>query len=99
MTAGSGRLTWIPPVRRLARPRSVNERVFYGVIGFVGLAVVWEAAAIYHEEVLGGSTRLESFTIDRNGGAARWRSAIGCGGWNWLGQPLQPQRIQHDDNA
>ncbi len=47
MTAGSGRLTWsgIPPVRRLARPRAVNERVFYGVIGFVGLAVVWEAAA------------------------------------------------------
>ncbi len=46
MTAGSGRLAWggVPPVLRLARPRFVNERVFYGVVGFVGLVVVWEAA-------------------------------------------------------
>ena len=34
-----------PPIRFLARLRGTNERVFYGVVGFVGLAVVWEVAA------------------------------------------------------
>src|SRR6266496_5639437 len=59
----------------------------------------WEAAATYHEEVLGGSTRLESFTIDRNGHAARWTSALRRSRGNWLGQPLEPQRVQYDDDA
>jgi NitT/TauT family transport system permease protein len=47
VSVGSGRLAWsgIPPVRWLARLRSANERVFYGVVGFVGLAVFWEIAA------------------------------------------------------
>lgn len=42
MIAAGGRLPW----RRIAlpRPRFVNERVFYGVIGFIGLLLVWEAA-------------------------------------------------------
>jgi len=40
----SRRLSGLPRLPWLARPRVVNERVFYGVIGFVGLIVAWEAA-------------------------------------------------------
>lgn len=36
---------WPPNLRWLARLRSGNERVFYGVIGFVGFTVAWEIAA------------------------------------------------------
>ncbi len=47
MTVGSGRLAWssVPPVQWLARVRAVNERAFYGVIGFVGVTLFWEFAA------------------------------------------------------
>ena len=34
-----------PAVQLLGRLRSRNERVFYGVIGFVGLTLAWEIAA------------------------------------------------------
>lgn len=34
-----------PPLQWLARLRAGNERLYYGVIGFVGVTVVWEVAA------------------------------------------------------
>ena len=40
---------------RLARPRFINERVFYGTIGFVGLALLWELTAnagLYRKSLL-----------------------------------------------
>ena len=47
MTIRSGRIAWSggPRLPRLARPTVVNERVFYGVIGFVGVALAWGLAA------------------------------------------------------
>lgn len=47
MTLGSGALgsSRMPLLHQLARIRSSNERMFYGVIGFVGVALVWEVAA------------------------------------------------------
>lgn len=44
MIGPRGVLSRMPGVQLLARPRFVNERVFYGVTGFVGVIVVWEAA-------------------------------------------------------
>jgi ABC-type nitrate/sulfonate/bicarbonate transport system permease component len=45
----------LPPFRLLGRIAKVNERLFYGVLGFVGLALVWETTAnlgLYRKSLL-----------------------------------------------
>jgi NitT/TauT family transport system permease protein len=44
VSARSARLGPSGPLQQLARLRWVNERVFYGVLGFVGLVLAWELA-------------------------------------------------------
>lgn len=45
MTVVNGRLPWAWAFSSVLRPRTTTERVFFGVSGFVGVLLLWEAAA------------------------------------------------------
>lgn len=77
MTAGSGTLGWsgIPILQRLARIRSANERLFYGVIGFVTVAVAWETAAtlgLYSRTLLSAPSSIWKAAVTDFGNGTIW---------------------------
>jgi len=77
MTAGSGALGWsgMPFVQRLARIRSANERLFYGIIGFAALVVVWETAAnlgLYRRTLLSAPSSIWRAAVMDFGNGTIW---------------------------
>lgn len=77
MTARSGALGFggIPFVQRLARIRSANERLFYGVIGFVAVAVAWETAAnlgLYRRTLLSAPSSIWKAAVTDFGNGTIW---------------------------
>ena len=64
--------------RRLGK---VNERVFYGVLGFVGLALVWEITAnlgLYRKSLLSHPTAIwrAARSPTRSGTCASYASSL-----------------------
>jgi ABC-type nitrate/sulfonate/bicarbonate transport system permease component len=77
MTAGSGTLGWsgMPVLQRLARIRSANERLFYGVIGFAAVAVAWETAAnlgLYSRTLLSAPSSIWKAAVTDFGSGTIW---------------------------
>lgn len=61
--------------RPLARLRSANERLFYGVLGFVLVIVIWEAAAnagLYRRSLLSSPSFIWAAAVRDFGSAAIW---------------------------
>lgn len=65
----------MPLLQRLAHVRSSNERVFYGVVGFVGLAVAWELAAntgLFRRSLLSTPTAIWKAALTDFGNGTIW---------------------------
>ncbi len=64
-----------PTSQWLDRVRFGNERVFYGVVGFVGLAVVWEIAAntgLFRKSLLSTPTAIWKVAVADFGAGTIW---------------------------
>jgi NitT/TauT family transport system permease protein len=63
------------PLRLVGRVAKLNERLFYGVLGFVGLAVVWETTAnlgLYRKSLLSTPTAIWGAAVTDFGSGAIW---------------------------
>lgn len=64
-----------PPIQWVARLRGLNERVFYGVVGFVGLTIAWEIATntgIFRKSLLSSPTAIWKAALTDFGNGTIW---------------------------
>jgi NitT/TauT family transport system permease protein len=65
----------LPPFRLLGRVAKLNERLFYGVLGFVGLVLVWETAAnlgLYRKSLLSTPSAIWKAALTDFGSGTIW---------------------------
>ncbi|MDQ3097548.1 MAG: ABC transporter permease [Chloroflexota bacterium] len=77
MIAGSAQRGWdgTPPARWLARLLSGNERLTYGLLGFVGITLLWEVTAnlgLYRKSLLSTPTAIWRAAVTDFGSGAIW---------------------------
>ena len=77
MSARVGRLSLLdrPRFRRLAAFGSANERVLFGVVGFVGISVLWEVASntgLFRKSLLSSPTLIWKAAVTDFGNATIW---------------------------
>lgn len=77
MSARLGRLSFFdgPPFRRIVKIGSANERVFFGVLGFVGISVLWEVASntgIFRKSLLSSPTLIWNAAATDFGNGTIW---------------------------
>jgi NitT/TauT family transport system permease protein len=64
-----------PPIQWVGRLRGANERIFYGVVGFVGLTVAWEIATntgIFRKSLLSSPTAIWKAALTDFGNGTIW---------------------------
>jgi NitT/TauT family transport system permease protein len=64
-----------PPFRRLARLGAANERVVFGVLGFVGISTLWEVASntgIFRKSLLSSPTLIWHAAVTDFGSGTIW---------------------------
>ena len=64
-----------PPIQWVVRLRGTKERVFYGVVGFVGLTVAWEIATntgIFRKSLLSSPTAIWKAALTDFGNGTIW---------------------------
>jgi NitT/TauT family transport system permease protein len=77
VTARLGRLAFFdgPPLRRLASVGAANERVVFGVLGFVGISVLWEVASntgLFRKSLLSSPTLIWKAATTDFGSGTIW---------------------------
>lgn len=77
MTVRIGRLAFLdgPGFRRLAAVGGANERVFFGVLGFVGVSVLWEGASnlgLFRKSLLSSPTLIWHAAVTDFGNGTIW---------------------------
>ena len=73
--SASARRPALPGIGRLARLRSANERLFYGVLGFLLVIVIWELAAdlgLYRRSLLSSPSGIWTAAVQDVGSGEIW---------------------------
>jgi NitT/TauT family transport system permease protein len=69
------RITEYPALRRIGRLATANERLFYGLLGFILVTIIWELAAdagLYRRSLLSSPTSIWTAAVRDFGSGAIW---------------------------